>query len=64
MLKREFAFTLKATEQLEELESTDTVYTYDGDKLMSYGNEKCVYDALGNPTTYRGKACTWQKADS
>ena len=34
-------------------------YVYAGDRLLSYNNEKCVYDSLGNPTTYRGKSATW-----
>ncbi len=37
-------------------------YTYDSawkDKLTSFNGEACVYDALGNPTTYRGKSLTW-----
>ena len=28
---------------------------------MSYSGEVCVYDVLGNPTTYRGKTATWEK---
>ncbi len=34
---------------------------YDGDKLISYDGQVCVYDAIGNPTTYRVKAVTWEK---
>ena len=30
------------------------------DQLISYGNQTIVYDAMGNPTTYRGKALTWR----
>ena len=37
-----------------------TNYTYNGDKLTKFGNEVCVYDKMGNPTTYRGKAATWK----
>ena len=44
---------------------TDTKsYTYSTgdwkDQLASYGNQTIVYDAMGNPTTYRGKAMTWR----
>ena len=39
---------------------TYTYYNYSGDKLMSYANQSCVYDNMGNPTTYRGKAATWK----
>ena len=28
---------------------------------MSFGSESFVYDAMGNPTTYRGMTCTWEK---
>ena len=30
------------------------------DQLVSYGNQTITYDAMGNPTTYRGKALTWR----
>ena len=30
------------------------------DQLVSYGNQTIAYDAMGNPTTYRGKALTWR----
>ena len=39
---------------------TYTYYNYSGDKLMTYANQPCVYDAMGNPTTYRGKTATWK----
>ena len=29
--------------------------------MLKYGTETCAYDALGNPTTYRGKTATWEK---
>ena len=29
--------------------------------MTSYDGESCVYDANGNPTTYRGKALTWTR---
>lgn len=37
-------------------------YTYDTtwtDKLTSFGGESIVYDAIGNPTSYRGATLTW-----
>lgn len=59
--KREFTFTLRATEKLEELTELLTVqYGYDGDRLMSYGGTAIVYDTYGNPTSYKGNALTWQ----
>ena len=37
-----------------------TNYTYNGDRMMSYNGQSCVYDNMGNPTTYRGKSATWK----
>ncbi len=34
-------------------------YTSGTDRLASYNGELCSYDAIGNPTTYRGKSLTW-----
>ena len=39
----------------------NATYTYDGDKMTSYNGEVCVYDAVGNPTTYRGKPLVWTR---
>ena len=44
-------------------ELLDTInYTYQTgtDRLISYDGESITYDAIGNPTSYRGKALTWQ----
>lgn len=27
---------------------------YNGDQMVSYNGQSCVYDVMGNPTTYRG----------
>lgn len=60
--KREFAkVSLKDGLLLEEEDSKDTVYVYEGDRLVSYGGADFVYDVMGNPTTYRGKAAKWEK---
>ena len=40
--------------------SSSTSYSYDGDRMMSFGNQACEYDKMGNPTTYRGKSATWK----
>ena len=56
----EYAYTSKTGEELAELAGTHYGYVYDGDKLISYNGENCAYNALGNPTTYRGKALEWQ----
>ena len=60
LCKRETAFTLK--ENVEESEFTSVQYEYDGDKLLTYGTEACEYDAIGNPTTYRGKSVSWSNS--
>ena len=39
---------------------TTTSYTYSGDRMMSFGNQACEYDSMGNPTKYRGKSATWK----
>ena len=57
LCKRETSFTLK--ENAEESEFESVQYEYEGDKLLTYGLEACEYDALGNPTTYRGKTVQW-----
>ena len=60
--KYEYAITTKPTNELHLLACTHKLYTYDdnSDQLMSYNGEAFVYDAIGNPTTYRGKNATWQ----
>ena len=52
--RREFIFTLKDNTLIEELESTDKAYVYNGDQMVSCKGQACVYDLMGNPTTYRG----------
>ena len=37
-----------------------TSYTYSKDKMIKFGTQSCVYDAVGNPTTYRGKTAKWK----
>ena len=48
------------TNNCGNVSGTTTSYTYSGDRMMSYGNQACVYDNMGNPTTYRGKSATWK----
>lgn len=57
LCKRTTDFTLK--ENVEESEFESVQYEYEGDKLLAYGTEACEYDAIGNPTTYRGKSVSW-----
>ena len=60
--KREFAkVSLKEGLLLEEEDSKDTAYVYEGDRLVSYGGADFVYDVMGNPTTYRNMSCVWEK---
>lgn len=59
LCKRETSFTLK--ENVEECEFTETLYSYDGDELLTFGAEMCEYDEIGNPKTYRGKTVAWEK---
>jgi len=61
LTKRTLGFTLKEKEEIEELSSEMKQYTYEGDKLLSYGTEAFTYDELGNPTVYRNRALTWEK---
>ena len=59
LCKRETEFTLKTN--VEECTFTKNAYTYDGDKLLTYNEEICEYDSIGNPKKYRGKAATWER---
>ena len=43
-----------------QIDWTTKTATYDGDRLMSYNGKSCVYDGMGNPTTYLGKSATWK----
>ena len=45
----------------KKVDNTTIVYAYNGDKLTSYNGQNCVYDAIGNPTIYRGKTATWTR---
>ena len=56
----EYAYTTKDGEELSELLCAHYGYDYEGDKLVSYNGADISYNALGNPTNYRGNAITWQ----
>ena len=73
IMQQEYAYTLKATEELGE-GNVIKKYYYDmfSDQLLrvvkftlnasgdyTESVEKFVYDAIGNPTTYRGRTLTW-----
>ena len=57
--KKEYAFTLEDYDKLEELDSETIVYGYYGDRLISFGEQLCDYDILGNPTLYRDNKLSW-----
>ena len=61
LFRKEQSFTLKNREEAEEIASGVTGYVYEGDRLLTYGNENCEYDELGNPTVYRNRTLTWEK---
>ena len=42
-------------------EVTQYRYKEGSDRLVQYGEETISYDNMGNPLTYRGMACTWEK---
>mgnify|MGYP002907818654 FL=1 len=57
--KKEYVYR---TAPLSVISPTKTVtYSYQNGRMSSYNGESCVYDANGNPTTYRGKALTWTR---
>ena len=58
--KREFAFSLRDKELLEELDGTEKQYGYDGDKLQTYNEEIISYDMYGNPVKYKGETLEWE----
>ena len=61
LARYEYPITAKPTSELYLLDGTCKLYTYanNSDKLISYNGEDFVYDDIGNPSTYRGKAVTW-----
>ncbi len=42
---------------------SDYTYATEGwkDQLVSFNGEQCVYDEIGNPTTYRNHNLSWTK---
>jgi len=63
LYKRAYPFSLENMDKVEALALADEkLYSYDGDRLMSYNGEAFTYDVLGNPTIYRNKTLTWDRA--
>lgn len=61
--KREARYTLKPADEIEMF-TDEKLYAYDGDKLLSFGDETISYvDNQGtdhvNPVTYRGQVLAW-----
>ena len=42
-------------------EVTEYRYKEGTDQLVSFGTESIAYDNMGNPITYKGMTCTWEK---
>ena len=57
--KKEYDYRISS---LSGISPNKTVtYSYQNGRMSSYNGESCVYDANGNPTTYRGKTLTWTR---
>ena len=54
---KQVAFTLEEISNW----SNEKVYTYAKDKLIAFDGKNFVYDSVGNPTTYKDIALTWEK---
>ena len=58
--QRRFAFSLKDSKLIEEAEAVEEkTYSYVGDQVIAINEENFAYDAIGNPTIYRGKTAGW-----
>ena len=58
--KSEYAFTLKDKKDLDEMTATVTNYSYDGDKLLYYGNSMVSYNQ-NRPAFIRGMIYQWSE---
>ena len=57
--KEEYAYTLGTL--CESHKRKTYSYSYDGDRMVSFDGESCVYDENGNPETYRGQTMAWTR---
>ncbi len=61
--KSEYGFTLSSL--AEKTAVSVMLYSYKAsgwrDQMTAYNGEKCVYDEMGRPTTYRNKALAWSR---
>lgn len=55
--RHEYSFS---NDDLSSNECNHFNYIYDKDKLLSYNNEICKYNSLGNPIVYRNKDVLWK----
>ena len=46
----------------EKAELDCYIYRYEGDKLLSLDGAECIYDNMGCPTVYLGKALAWNES--
>ena len=57
--KEEYAYTVGTL--CESHKRKKYSYSYDGDRMVSFDGESCVYDENGNPETYRGQTMAWTR---
>ncbi len=61
--KSEYGFTLSSL--AEKTAVSVMLYSYKAsgwrDQMTAYNGEKCVYDEMGRPTTYRNKTLAWNR---
>lgn len=61
--KSEYGFTLSSLAEKQPVSVMLFSYKANGwrDQMTAYNGEKCVYDEMGRPTTYRNKALAWNR---
>ena len=61
--KSEYGFTLGSLAEKQPVSVMLYSYKANGwrDQMTAYNGEKCVYDAMGRPTTYRNKTLAWSR---
>ena len=61
--RSEYGFTLGSLAEKQPVSVMLYSYKANGwrDQMTAYNGEKCVYDAMGRPTTYRNKTLAWSR---
>ena len=61
--EREYTYDDKGNLLRKTADGEVKEYRYEAgsDRMARYGSESCLYDGIGNPTTYRGKTAVWSK---